>query len=82
MSEHANIESTEFRQLLERVERLEEERSGIVSDIRDVYAEMKSRGYDVKGAREIIRLRRMSPQDRQTFEAIRDTYKAAAGIDD
>ncbi len=69
-----------LRLLIERVERLEEEKKGIADDIRDVYAEAKAVGYDVKIMRQIVRLRKMSPDDRAEMEAILDTYKAALGI--
>lgn len=67
--------------LIERVERLEEEKKGISDDIRDVFGEMKSAGYDAKCVRQIIRLRKMKPDDRREMEAILDVYKNALGID-
>ncbi|NKJ40794.1 DUF2312 domain-containing protein [Novosphingobium sp. SG720] len=67
--------------LIERVERLEEEKKGISDDIRDVFGEMKAAGYDAKCARQIIRLRKMKPDDRREMEAILDVYKNALGID-
>lgn len=70
-----------LRLLIERVERLEEERRGIGDDIRDVYAEMKATGYDAKIARQIVRLRKMKPDDRREMEAVLDVYKNALGID-
>ena len=69
-----------LRLLIERVERLEEEKKGIGDDIKDVYAEAKAVGYDVKIMRQIIRLRKMKPDDRKEMEAILDLYKAALGI--
>ncbi|GEM_PF-1200849 len=69
-----------LRLLIERVERLDEERKGISEDIRDVFAEAKATGYDVKTMRTIIRLRRMKPDDRAEMEAILETYKAALGL--
>jgi uncharacterized protein (UPF0335 family) len=69
-----------LRLLIERVERLEEEKKGIADDIRDVYAEAKAVGYDAKIMRQIVRLRKMKPDDRREMEAILDTYKAALGI--
>lgn len=70
-----------LRLLIERVERLEEEKKGIADDIRDVFAEAKGTGYDVKGMRAVIALRKLRPDDRAAQEAILDTYKAALGID-
>jgi len=69
-----------LRLLIERVERLEEEKKGIADDIRDVYAEAKAVGYDAKIMRQIVRLRKMKPDDRAEMEAILDTYKAALGL--
>ncbi|MBX7501005.1 DUF2312 domain-containing protein [Qipengyuania mesophila] len=69
-----------LRLLIERIERLEEEKKGIADDIRDVYAEAKAVGYDVKIMRQIVRLRKMTPDDRREMETILDTYKAALGI--
>ncbi|EIZ77578.1 hypothetical protein WSK_3961, partial [Novosphingobium sp. Rr 2-17] len=70
-----------LRLLIERVERLEEEKKGISDDIRDVYNEGKAVGYDTKIMRMIIRLRKMKPDDRREMDAILDTYKAALGLD-
>jgi uncharacterized protein (UPF0335 family) len=69
-----------LRLLIERVERLEEEKKGIADDIRDVFAEAKAVGYDAKIMRQIVRLRKMKPDDRAEMEAILDTYKAALGM--
>jgi len=69
-----------LRLLIERVERLEEEKKGIADDIRDVYAEAKAVGYDVKIMRQIVRLRKMNADDRAEMEAVLDTYKAALGL--
>ena len=69
-----------LRLLLERIERLEEEKKGISDDIRDVYAEAKATGYDVKVMRQIVSLRKMRPDDRREMEMVLDTYKNALGI--
>jgi uncharacterized protein (UPF0335 family) len=78
----ADAEPTDdrLRLLIERVERLEEEKKGIADDIRDVYAEAKAVGYDTKIMRQIVRLRKMKPDDRREMEAVLDTYKAALGL--
>lgn len=70
-----------LRLLIERIERLEEEKKGISDDIRDVYAEAKAVGYDAKIMRQIVRLRKMKPDDRREMEMVLDTYKAALGLD-
>jgi uncharacterized protein (UPF0335 family) len=69
-----------LRLLIERVERLEEEKKGISDDIRDVYAEAKAVGYDAKIMRQIVRLRKMKPDDRAEMDMLLDTYKAALGL--
>ena len=80
MSE-GNVAADQLRLFIERIERLEEEKKGIADDIKDVYAESKSNGYDVKIMRQIVRLRKMPVHDRQEMEAILETYKAALGIE-
>jgi uncharacterized protein (UPF0335 family) len=69
-----------LRLLIERIERLEEEKKGVGDDIRDVYSEGKAVGYDTKMMREIVRLRKMKPDDRREMEMVLDTYKAALGL--
>ena len=70
-----------LRLLIERVERLEEEKKGIADDIKDVYGEAKAVGYDAKIMRQIIRLRKMKPEDRSEMEMLLDTYKNALGLE-
>ena len=70
-----------MRLLVERIERLESEKQGISDDIKDVYAEVKSTGYDPKILRKIIALRKMAPDDRREMEMLLETYKNALGID-
>ena len=75
------ITGDQLRQILERIERLEEEKKGVSDDIREVFAEAKAMGYDPKIMRQILRLRKMSPDDRQEMEALLESYKAAIGLD-
>lgn len=70
-----------LRLLIERVERLEEEKRGIQDDIKDVYAEAKATGYDAKIMRQIVRLRKLKPDDRREMELLLETYKNALGIE-
>lgn len=70
-----------LRLLIERIERLEEEKKGLSDDVADVYAEAKAVGFDPKIMRQIVRLRKLKPDDRREMEAILDTYKSALGID-
>lgn len=67
--------------LIERVERLEEEKQGIADDIKDVYAEAKAVGYDTKILRQIVKIRRMKPDDRREHYALLGTYANALGLD-
>ncbi|HZG07393.1 MAG TPA: DUF2312 domain-containing protein [Allosphingosinicella sp.] len=76
-----NVAADELRLLIERIERLEEEKKAIADDVKDVYLEAKSRGYDTKTMRTIIRLRRMEAHARQEADALLETYKAALGIE-
>jgi uncharacterized protein (UPF0335 family) len=69
-----------LRLLIERIERLEEEKKGISDDISDVYREGKATGYDVKAMRQVVRIRKMKPDDRKEQEAILDVYLNALGI--
>ena len=65
---------------IERIERLEEERRELGADMREVFAEAKGNGYDVKVMRQILRLRKMTPADRAEAEYLRDEYKKLLGI--
>jgi uncharacterized protein (UPF0335 family) len=69
-----------LRLLIERIERLEEEKKGIADDIRDVYMEAKAVGYDPKIMRQIVRLRKMKPDDRSEQDMLLETYKNALGM--
>lgn len=69
-----------LKSFIERIERLEEEKAGIAADIKDIYAEAKSVGFDVKTIRKIIRLRKMEEQKRNEEDMLLETYKAAIGM--
>ena len=74
------IAAEQLRLFIERIERLEEEKKGMADDIRDVYAEAKSNGYDNKTMRAVVKLRKMEKHHRDEAEALLDTYKAALGL--
>jgi len=74
------IAADELRLLIERIERLEEEKKAIADDVKDVYGEAKARGYDTKTMRSIVRLRKMEKHVRDEAEMLLDTYKAALGL--
>ena len=80
MSEDTNATDDRLRLLIERIERLEEEKKGIADDIRDVYMEAKAVGYDPKIMRQIVRLRKMKPDDRSEQDMLLETYKNALGM--
>ncbi|MGE4432240.1 MAG: DUF2312 domain-containing protein [Sphingobium sp.] len=80
MSE-GNVAAEQLRLFIERIERLEEEKKGIGDDIKDVYLEAKSNGYDAKTMRQIIRIRKMPEHDRQEMEALLQTYLTALGME-
>jgi uncharacterized protein (UPF0335 family) len=69
-----------LKAFVERVERLEEEKKTISDDIRDVYAEAKSSGFDVKALRAVVRLRKQDADERKGQEAILETYLHALGM--
>ena len=75
-----NVSADQLRLLIERVERLEEEKKGISDDIKDVYAEAKATGFDTKIMKQIVRLRKMEKHARDEADALLDTYRAALGI--
>jgi uncharacterized protein (UPF0335 family) len=70
----------QLKSLVERVERLEEEKAALTADIREVYSEAKGQGFDTKIMRQVVRLRRLDRADRQEQEAILDLYLAALGM--
>ena len=75
-----SVAADQLRLLIERIERLEEEKKGIADDIRDVYAEAKANGYDTKTMRASSRLRKMEQHARQEADALMETYRAALGL--
>ena len=70
----------QLKAIVERVERLEEEKKAIADDIRDVYAEAKGNGFDVKSLRVVVRLRKEDVNERKEHEAILETYLHALGM--
>ena len=75
-----NVSAEQLRLFIERIERLEEEKKGIADDIKDVYSEAKSTGFDAKTMRGVIRLRKMEKHHRDEAEALMETYLAALGM--
>jgi uncharacterized protein (UPF0335 family) len=73
------VAAERLRSFLERVERLEDEKSTIAGDIKEVFAEAKGEGYDIKTLRKVIRLRKMDRAKREEEEALLDLYLSALG---
>lgn len=73
------IAADRLRSFIERVERLEEEKAAITNDVKEVYAEAKGEGYDVKTMRQVVKLRKMDRADRQEQEALLELYLSAIG---
>lgn len=76
---HNSVSSDQLRSVIERIEQLEEEKKSIADDIRDVYAEAKGNGFDVKALRAIVRRRKADQQKLAEQEAVIETYMAALG---
>ena len=74
------IAADRLRSIIERVERLEEERKALASDIKDIYSEAKSAGFDVKVIRQIIRIRKQEPAEVEEQESLLDIYRRALGM--
>ena len=70
----------QLKSLVERIERLEEEKAALAADIREVYSEAKGQGFDTKIMRQVVRLRKLDRADRQEQEAILDLYLGALGM--
>ena len=80
MSDVNGIAADRLRSFVERIERLEEERTALGPDIREVYSEAKSVGFDTKILRQVVRLRKMDNADRQEQEELLTIYKEALGL--
>jgi uncharacterized protein (UPF0335 family) len=74
------IAADRLRSIVERIERLEEERKALGNDIKDIYGEAKSAGFDVKVLRQIIRIRRQEPAEVEEQETLLDVYRRALGM--
>jgi len=79
-TETGGIAADRLRSIIERIERLEEERKALGSDIKDIYAEAKSAGFDVKILRQLIRIRKQEPAEVEEQETLLDIYRRALGM--
>ena len=77
---NTGVAAEELKQFIDRLERLEEEKSGIAGDIKEVFAELKGRGFDTKAVRQILRIRKQDHSERQEQEAILELYMQALGM--
>ena len=75
-----NVAGERLRSIVERIERLEEERKALSEDIKDIYSEAKSAGFDVKVLRTLIRIRKQEPADIEEQESLLDIYRRAIGM--
>jgi uncharacterized protein (UPF0335 family) len=77
---HTRFAKDQLKAFVERIERLEEEKKALSDDIRDVYAEAKGNGYDVKAMRAIVRMRKQDKDERMEYETVLETYMHALGM--
>lgn len=80
MSDVGGITAEQLKAYMERIERLEEEKAAIAADVREVFAEAKANGFDVKIMRQVLRLRKLDSNDRAEQEALLDLYMSALGM--
>lgn len=80
MVETGGIAADRLRSIIERIERLEEEKAALAADVRDIYSEAKGAGFDPKVLRQIVRLRKMDQSDREEQDHLLDLYKNAIGL--
>ena len=80
MVQAGGVAGDQLRSFIERIERLEEEKKAIADDIRDVFAEAKANGFDVKTLRTVVRMRKIEAAERQEQEAMLDLYLSALGM--
>lgn len=76
----ANFAKDQLKSLVERVERLEEEKTALSTDLKEVYAEAKGQGFDTKIIRQVVRLRKMESHEREERDALLDLYLSALGM--
>ena len=80
MADAGGIAADRLKSFIERIERLEEEKGAIAGDIKEVYSEAKSAGFETKIMRQLVRLRKMDAQERNEQEQLLDVYKQAVGL--
>ena len=80
MADVGGIAADQLKSIVERIERLEEEKKALADDIRDIFAEAKGNGFDVKILRQVIRMRKMEQADLEEQETLLDLYRQALGM--
>lgn len=80
MSYVGGVSKDQLKSVIERIEKLEEEKAALAEDIKDVYAEARANGYDIKTLRSVIKIRKMDFEDRQAQEEMLDLYLHALGM--
>jgi len=80
MSSYGGISSAQLKSFIERIERLEEEKAEVADQIREVFAEAKGTGFDIKIIRQVLKIRKMETQERQEQEELLDLYLTALGM--
>lgn len=80
MADVAGVSGDRLRQVVEKIERLEDDKRAVAEEIKEVMAEAKGDGFDVKTLRQLVKLRRMKPHDRTEQEELLELYKAAIGM--
>ena len=81
MTDAGSVAGDRLRTIIERIERLEDEKKALSDDIREVYSEARGAGFDVKVIRQVVRLRKMDATDRSEMEQVLDVYKRALGME-
>lgn len=81
VQDQGGVSGQRLKAFIERIERLEEEKAGLAEDIKDIYAESKGVGFDVKIMRKVIRLRKMDAEKRREEDELLELYKSAIGLE-
>ena len=81
MTDAGGVAGDRLRTIIERIERLEDEKKALSDDIREVYSEARGAGFDIKVIRQVVRLRKMDATDRSEMEQVLDVYKRALGME-
>jgi len=81
MADVGGVAGDRLRTIIERIERLEEEKKALSDDVREIFSEAKGAGFDVKVIRQVVRLRKMDATDRSEMEQVLDVYKRALGME-